>query len=70
LTFRINDYVDATLAGLFVMVVLTMAVYGVIGIRKALGTSSVTAIEVRHRPAGQTCLTSAPSANGWSRPPA
>jgi len=42
----LNDYVDATLAGLFVMVVLTMAVYGVIGIRRALGTSSVTAIEV------------------------
>ena len=42
----LNDYVDATLAGLFVMVVLTMTVYGVIGIRRALGTSSVTAIEV------------------------
>ena len=41
-----NDYVDATLAALFVAVVLAMVVYGVISIRKALGTSRVTAIEV------------------------
>ncbi len=42
----VNDYVDATLAALFVMVVVAMAVYGVISIRRALGTSSITAIEV------------------------
>ena len=41
-----NDYVDATLCGLFVAVVVAMLVYGVIGIRKALGDSKVTAVEV------------------------
>jgi carbon starvation protein len=41
-----NDYVDATLAGLFVCVVLSMVVYGVINIRKALGTPKATAAEV------------------------
>jgi carbon starvation protein len=41
-----NDYVDATLAALFVAVVLAMTVYGVIGIRRALASSHVTAIEV------------------------
>jgi carbon starvation protein len=42
----VNDYVDATLAAVFVAVVLAMAVYGVIGIRRALGTPRVTTIEV------------------------
>jgi len=41
-----NDYVDATLAALFVAVVLAMTVYGLIGIRRALGTPNATAIEV------------------------
>jgi carbon starvation protein CstA/uncharacterized short protein YbdD (DUF466 family) len=33
-----NDYVDATLAGLFVAVVVAMAIYGLIALRRALGT--------------------------------
>jgi carbon starvation protein len=41
-----NDYVDATLAALFVIVVLTMVVYGVISIRRAMAASGVTAREV------------------------
>ena len=41
-----NDYVDATLAALFVAVVVSMIVFGVIKIWKALGTSSVTAAEI------------------------
>jgi carbon starvation protein len=41
-----NDYVDAALSAAFVAVVLAMVVYGVIGIRKALATSRVTAVEV------------------------
>src|SRR5664279_2436483 len=41
-----NDYVDATLAALFVAVVLAMTVYGLIAIRRALGNSKVTAIEI------------------------
>ena len=42
----INDYVDATLTALFVVVVLAMVVYGVIAIRRALGNPKVTAIEI------------------------
>jgi carbon starvation protein len=42
----VNDYVDATLAALFIAVVLAMAIYGVIGIWRALGTQRVTTIEV------------------------
>jgi carbon starvation protein len=42
----VNDYVDATLAALFIAVVLAMAVYGVIGIWRALSTQRVTTIEV------------------------
>ena len=42
----INDYVDATLAALFVAVVLAMMVYGFIAIRRALGNPKVTAIEI------------------------
>jgi len=38
----LNDYVDATLAALFVVVVFAMTVYGLIGIRRALGNSRVT----------------------------
>jgi carbon starvation protein len=41
-----NDYVDATLAALFVVVVVAMTVYGLIGIRRALRNSRITAIEV------------------------
>jgi carbon starvation protein len=42
----VNDYVDTTLAALFIAVVAAMAVYGVIGIRRALGTQRVTTVEV------------------------
>jgi carbon starvation protein len=42
----VNDYVDATLSALFVMVVLAMIVYGVIAIRRALGNPRITAIEI------------------------
>ena len=41
-----NDYVDATLAALFVAVVISMIVFGVIKIWKALGTTDVTAAEI------------------------
>jgi carbon starvation protein len=41
-----NDYVDATLAMLFVLVVVAIAVYGVLCIRRALGTKAVTSVEV------------------------
>jgi carbon starvation protein len=41
-----NDYVDATLAALFVAVVLAMLFYGVVSIWKALGNPRVTAMEV------------------------
>ena len=41
-----NDCVDATLAALFVAIVLAMLVYGLISIRKALSSPVVTAIEV------------------------
>ena len=41
-----NDYVDATLAALFVAVVVSMVVYGFINIRRALGTPKATAAEV------------------------
>ena len=47
-----NDYVDAALSATFVAVVLAMVVYGVIGVRKALATSRVTAVEVGGVPAG------------------
>jgi carbon starvation protein len=42
----VNDYIDATLAALFVAVVVAMTVYGVIAIRRALGTPGVTTVEV------------------------
>ena len=41
-----NNYLNATLAGLFVFVVVAIAFYGIIYIRRALGTPSVTAVEV------------------------
>ena len=41
-----NDYLDATLAALFVAVVIAMVVYGYLNIRKALGTPKATAVEV------------------------
>jgi carbon starvation protein len=41
-----NDYVDATLAALFIAVVLSMTVIGLITIRKAIGNPLVTAKEV------------------------
>jgi len=40
-----NDYVDATLAALFVAVVVSIVIYGIANIRKALGTPTSTAIE-------------------------
>jgi carbon starvation protein len=42
----VNDYIDATLAGAFVLVVVATVVYGLISIRKALGTPQVTAVEI------------------------
>jgi carbon starvation protein len=47
-----NDYVDATLAGLFVLVVVAIAFYGLVSIRRALGNPSVTSVEVGQIPAG------------------
>jgi len=41
-----NDYVDSTLAAIFVGVVIAVLIYGLIGIRKALSTPHVTASEV------------------------
>ena len=41
-----NDYVDAVLCGLFIAVVLSMVVYGVLAIRKALANPNVTTREV------------------------
>jgi carbon starvation protein CstA len=41
-----NDYLDATLAGLSVAIVLAMVVYALIDIRKALGTPKGTAMEI------------------------
>ena len=41
-----NDYVDTTLAGLFVAVVVAMAIFGVIALVRALGSPSVTSAEI------------------------
>ncbi len=41
-----NDYLDATLAALSVAIVITMVIYAVIAIRRALGTPSNTAVEI------------------------
>ena len=42
----LNDYVDATLAALFVAVVVAMVVYGILAIRKALAADKPTVVEV------------------------
>jgi len=42
----LNDYVDATLAAIFVGVVVSVVIYGVIDIRKALGKPEATATEL------------------------
>jgi carbon starvation protein len=42
----VNDYIDATLAAAFVFVVIATVVYGLISIRRALGTPQATAIEI------------------------
>jgi carbon starvation protein CstA len=47
-----NDYVDATLAALFVAVVLASVVYGLISIRKALGNLKATSHEIEFAAAG------------------
>ena len=44
--FIFNDYIDAALCGLFIAVVLSMVVYGVLAIRKALANPNVTTREV------------------------
>jgi carbon starvation protein len=47
-----NDYLDATLAALFAAVVVSMVVYGILNIRKALGSPKATAIEIEFAGAG------------------
>src|SRR6201997_1596386 len=42
----VNDYIDATLAGAFVFVVVATVIYGLINIWKALGNPQPTAIEI------------------------
>ena len=42
----VNDYVDATMAAIFVVVVLAMLAYGVIGSQRALANPRITAREV------------------------
>jgi carbon starvation protein len=46
-----NDYVNATMAALFVLVVIAIVVFGVISIRRALGSPGSTAVEVGEAPA-------------------
>jgi carbon starvation protein CstA len=41
-----NDYVDASLAALFAMIVVTMVVYGVLACRRALGDPHNSAVEI------------------------
>jgi carbon starvation protein len=41
-----NDYIDATLAAVFVLVVIATVIYGLISIRKALGNPQPTAMEI------------------------
>ena len=41
-----NDYVDATLAGLFVAVVFAIAIYGLIALVRAFGSPSITSAEI------------------------
>jgi len=42
----INDYIDATLAGVFVLVVVATVIYGIISNRKALANPQATTIEL------------------------
>jgi len=42
----INDYVDATLAGVFAALVVTMVIYGIIHCRRATGTPKSTTHEI------------------------
>jgi carbon starvation protein len=41
-----NDYVDATLAGAFVLVVVVTVIYGLISIRRALGNPQASTMEI------------------------
>jgi hypothetical protein len=41
-----NDYVDATLAAVFAALVVTMAIYGVIYCRRAMGNPTSTVVEI------------------------
>ena len=42
----LNDYIDATLAAIFVMVVVATVIYALINIWKALGNPQATAMEI------------------------
>jgi carbon starvation protein len=42
----VNDYIDATLAGVFVLVVVATVIYGIISNRKALANPQATTIEL------------------------
>jgi carbon starvation protein len=42
----VNDYIDATLAAIFVLVVVATVVYALISIWKALGNPRATAVEI------------------------
>ncbi len=44
-----NDYVDVTMAGLFVAVVVAMAIFGLVALIRALGTPSITSVEIEER---------------------
>jgi carbon starvation protein CstA len=41
-----NDYLDATLAGLFAAIVVAVAIYGIIDARKALGNPKSSVVEI------------------------
>ena len=41
-----NDYIDASLAAVFVLVVVATVIYGLIAIRRALGNPRPTAMEI------------------------
>jgi carbon starvation protein CstA len=41
-----NDYIDASLAAVFVLVVVATVIYGLINIRRALGNPRPTAMEI------------------------
>src|SRR5579872_1916814 len=46
-----NDYIDATLAGMFAALVVTMVVFGVIHCRRAMGNPKSTTLEIGALPA-------------------